>query len=217
MKKIIVFSLLLIINFSAYSQSEWKTTNIGIPSSVAINEFTAIGNVIFACGHHLFLNGASFESEIRLYKSSDNGISWSQVQTKGLTLLTGNSLFNFNNKLFISGAASKTWGDYAIYSSSDNGITWSQLNGIPSSVAINEFTAIGNEIFACGHHLFLNGASYESEIRLYKSSDNGISWSQVQTKGLTLLTGNSLFNFNNKLFISGAASKTWGDYSIYSN
>jgi len=52
---------------------------------------------------------------------------------------------------------------------------------------------------------------------LYKSLDNGLNWKQVETNGLELLTGNALFNFKGKLFMSGTIVQAPMEFSIYNS
>ena len=212
MKKItlILFALFIMKDISA--QKSWSQNTRGIPSSVSINEFTKVGDNLYAAG--TFMDTKTFTSEIRLYKSSDNGVNWIQVETNGLKLLSGNAIFNSKGKLLVSGTIVQSPMEFSIHSSEDNGLTWSQnTRGITSSVSINEFTKVGDDLYAAG--TFMDTKTFTSEIRFYKSSDNGVNWKQVETNDLKLLTGNTIFNSKGKLLMSGTIVQSPMEFSIY--
>jgi hypothetical protein len=114
--KIIVTLIVLHFNSQTYCQTSWTTSNSGLSNSFAINSFEAISTDIFAGGS--FFNGTNFEA--RLYKSSNDGASWTQITTTGLTsLYTGNALAYHNNKFFISGSISNSTQNYSVFRSSN--------------------------------------------------------------------------------------------------
>ena len=196
-----------------YSQKDLSNiTLIDIPSNVAINGFINIGEDLYAIGH--YTDNKTFVSEIRLFKSSDNGDTWSRIEPKGLDLLTGNSFFNSKGRLFTSGTSVLFPIEFSVYSSKDNGLSWNRVtNGIPSNVAINGFINIVEDLYAIGH--YTDNKTFVSEIRLFKSSDNGDTWSSIDTEGLGLLTGNSFFNSRGELFISGTSVLYPIEFSVY--
>jgi len=112
MKKSIIIIFTIIQTLFVNAQVSWEISSGGISSSVAISEIVVSGDDLFACG--TYMNVTTYKSEVRLYKSTDNGSSWSQQSTNGLGLITGNTIFNHNGILFISGAVSLSQ-EYAVF------------------------------------------------------------------------------------------------------
>ena len=113
--KIIVTLIAIHFNSLTFCQTSWTSSNSGLPNSFAINDFEIVGTDIYAGGS--FFNGTNFEA--RLYKSSNDGASWTQITTTGLTsLYTGNALTFHNNKFFISGSISNSTQNYSVFTSS---------------------------------------------------------------------------------------------------
>ena len=200
--------------YGVYSSTDnganWSENGKGIPERVAINEFVVINNDLYACGHFI---SEQFVSEARMYKF--NGKNWSQVAMKGLGTKTMNAIFDFNGILFTSGSLSPNGAEqkYGVYCSKDNGSSWGVSGkGIPERVAVNEFIIIGGELYACGHFI---SPQFTSEVRLYKSNDNGANWEQVATPGLKTLTGNAIFDYKGTLFVSGSMSQMGQQYGVY--
>ena len=208
--KIVITFIALQLSTLLFSQKDWTSSNSGLPNSFAINDFEIVDKDIYSGGS--FFNGTNFEA--RIYKSSNDGVSWTQLTTTGLNLLyTGNAFLYHNNKFFISGSVSNSTQNYSVFVSTNNGQSWSSSNsGLPNSFAINDFEIVGEDIYASGS--FFNGTNFEA--RIYKSSNDGVSWTQLTTTGLNLLyTGNAFLYHNNKFFISGSVSNSAQNYSVF--
>ena len=91
-----------------------------------------------------------------IFKSTDNGITWTPVNT-GLGNLSVWTLFKFGTDLY-AGTSTE------VYKSTNNGATWSFSSiGIPSSVIIS-FASIGTNLFvSTGNNI------------LYLSANNGLT------------------------------------------
>ena len=207
-----ILLILIIVHFSSSTvcQTVWTSSNSGLPPGFAINDFETVGTEIYAGGS--FFNGSNFEA--RLYRSSNNGTSWTQITTTGLTsLFTGNALAFHKNKILISGSISNLTQNYSVFVSTNNGQSWTASNaGLPPGFVINDFETVGTEIYAGGS--FFTGSNFEA--RLYKSSNDGASWTQIITTGLaSLITGNALAFHNNRFLISGSISNLTQNYSVF--
>ncbi len=201
-------------NYSVFASTDggstWSVSNTGLPAGFVINEFRLVGTDIYGAGS--YFNGTNFEG--RIFRSADIGATWTQIATTSLTsLYTGNSLLYNSGQLFISGSISNTTQNYSVYVSSDYGMTWTVSNsGLPSTFVINEFRSVGADIYGAGSNY--TGSGFEG--RLYKSGDNGATWTQITTTGLDgLYTGNALLFNNGKLFVSGSVSSTSQGYSVF--
>lgn len=88
-----------------------------------------------------------------------------------------------NNNIFISSIVgdSSGWERWVIFKSADYGSTWSQVDQyVPYEEGESQplsLAASGNDLYACGY--VWGGAVYNSEWLVRKSSDNGVSWSNV--------------------------------------
>ena len=90
MRKVLLFTAVF-ATISVFAQN-WKKDGNGIPERVAVNEFIVLDNILYACGHYI---SEQFTSEVRIYKSDNNGANWEQVATPGLETLTGNAIFDY--------------------------------------------------------------------------------------------------------------------------
>jgi hypothetical protein len=153
----LVLSFSLFIMFNNYLYSNWsKVSEVNGSSCIlTFNDIILVGSN----------NG--------IYRSVDNGLSWSHYpvdsQYSVITDLSKNHDFIFAGTY------------YGVYSSADTGRTWNSL-GPPYSIL--SVYAIGSTIFACIH-----GGG------LFRSENNGQSW--------TPINGNSFYSYllhENKIF-----------------
>ncbi len=140
-------------------------------------------------------NGKFFLGAEKLYRSTDNGTSWSLpvsgMPAFGVTSLTGTSnvLFAAAGSLHKStdeglnwSPVSPGWFPYClantgssilagtnngIFRTTNEGAAWNPTTGLPSFTGIGLFAVVGTTIFAA--------RDFSKEI--YKSTDDGISWS----------------------------------------
>lgn len=160
--------LILTLTFSTASFAginEWTTTGpAGVAAqSVAVSPNFASDNTVFA------------GTDNGVYKSTDGGSSWTQVNN-GLTTTDVRSMaispnFASDNTLFAG-----TWGG-GLFKSTDGGGNWSSVNnGITSNniytVAFSTNYAVDDTVFAGAH----GGADPGG---VYKSTDSGANWAEA--------------------------------------
>jgi len=119
-----------------------------------------------------------------IFKSTDNGITWTQKfnQESNLNLSSVEVDPNNSNILYV-GTGDKAYGNGSkvgngIYKSTDGGDTWSNI-GLPNSGCVSRITINpnnSNEIYAAalGSNLVANTSR-----GLYKSTDAGMTWTKV--------------------------------------
>lgn len=130
-----------------------------------------------------------------VYESSDYGDSWSQLNFQNTKQLKIQSVYAFNNILFIAtGYAAEGGG---IYISTDNGKTWKKSLNLD---ATSNMTNSKGRIFVEGYEYPLNKNSKQF---LFMSDDNGASWKKLGPN-LKILTVSQLFVKNNTVFSTGS-------------
>lgn len=165
--------LLLTLLIPGIGFTQWTAINNGIAD---------LSQGVMPLGHsetHLFtgtLAGA------KMYRSDNNGDSWSVITTPAAGIPV--SSIYFDGKLITGHNAAIG----CIYFSKDNGNTWSEATGAPTASVVNGFAAHGNDLFA-----------FTSNKGVYKSADGGVNWTAANT-GLTAKNVFTMDVFNGKLF-----------------
>lgn len=176
---------------STNNGASWSSSSIGIPSSV-VTSFASIGTNLFA--------GTSTGA----YISSNNGLTWSPINTtigSSRTLLgsIGTNLFAGTNN--------------GIFMSSNNGISWSNVSSNLPAVStttlnyIKSLSVVGGTIFVSK-----NKATF-SNSGLYKSNNNGTSWTDCNT-GIIGLDGVN-FQYINSVSSFGANLVLGSDLGVH--
>lgn len=194
MKKflILIFIQLLIVNQNIL-QAQWVKTNGPYYWHETVKSIAVDNNNVYAGTYS------------KLYKSTNGGLNWIQINNNG-SASGYNSLVISGNNIF---AAT----DVGIYRSTDAGVNWSLVNsGLPQYTQISAIAIAGNNIFAGGSKgVYLstnNGSNWSSANNglpnkwvktivikgddlfigstggIYYSSDNGTNW-YVRNSGLT--------------------------------
>jgi hypothetical protein len=139
----------------------WTSINTGLPDQS--------GYGIVTDGTHLFGCGAGGFSPGGVSVSVDGGNTW-QSASNGLPstgvyrlVMSGSTLFAFGE-------------DYNVYLSTDFAVTWSKVRSREANVIYDAFAA-------SGAYMFLGAYASASE-GVYRSTDNGTSWT-VSSTGLT--------------------------------
>jgi len=204
MKKTILIFLILINAFNGISQTSWTLSMTGYDQTYSPADFVTASN------GDIYVNGVKYNSGIsgfinKLYKSTNQGASWTEVSTTGLTNL-GNvhSLTISGSKMILGGMDVVSANGAKIFTSSDNGASWTQsMTGYDQTYSPADFVTASNG------DIYVNGIKYDSGIsgfinKLYKSTNQGASWTEVSTTGLTNL-GNvhSLTISGSKMILGG--------------
>jgi hypothetical protein len=150
MKKIVLFCVVMLLLFQIYSfpQDFWKQTNgpggNDVYSVVKDSEGTIYSTIL----------------NFGLFKSTNDGYSWSQLKGSPIQRWTTEILLNSNENLVLS--------TLGVYVSTDKGLTWIQSNLPQSSVLKLEKTFSGSLLAS-------------TQYGIYRSSDGGYNWSEVNT------------------------------------
>lgn len=134
------------------------TTNNGVgwSSIVYPGSFTSVGWDVLITQGKLFISSLLGG----LYSSSDNGITWS-TSFKGVASLTINSLITHKSYIF---ASTQSQG---LFRSNDSGTVWESANaGITNATDLKKILAVDTLLFTANN-------------KLYKSNDDGITWSMI--------------------------------------
>lgn len=228
MRSSIIFLFVLVASTPTFSQ--WVPS--GGPNGGSMGKIVSIGS-------DLFVSAGSGG----VYKSSNNGESWVR-SSQGLPssindLVVQNEILYvsvFRSGIYKSEDKGATWvpinsgieneifyniavngsdiyaanGYDGVYYSSDNGETWEEKNSGISDDLIKDFGFFNSEVYAGGKSL-------------YKSDDNGDSWTVVQIPGLSTngvsaitVTDNAFFvgGVDGQVFVSSDNLNSWNDVSI---
>ncbi len=158
----------------------------------------------------VYVSGVKYDSGIgeyinKLYKSTDQGVSWSEISTTGLINIGKvYSLAVSGNNMILCLDHVNSLNGTKIFTSADHGSTWAlSMTGFDQSYKPADFVTDSNG------DVYLNGYKFDSGIggyinKLYKSIDQGVSWSEISTTGLTNLGYvNSLEISGNKMILGG--------------
>ena len=120
----------------------------------------------FAFGGYMFMGGSSGNT-CSMHRSSDNGRSWSRMDTNLPTSLSITAFAPIGTTLFIATSNQ-------VYKTSDYGATWAVCTG--TGLPTTQISAM----IACGTNLICE--PYNND--LYLSTNNGVSWTSIPT-GIT--------------------------------
>ena len=150
---------------SYYSSTDggnsWTEHVIDIDGVPRMLSFAAKGSLMLAI----------FTSNVAMF-SDDGGVTWTEID-EGKALSRG---YNFNGEFF-----SLTFGQ-GVSKYDESAGDWIQINsGLPDDGSL----VIGKSFYGIGNTLFLSFQQLISNITgVYMSTDNGASWSEVDSEGL---------------------------------
>jgi hypothetical protein len=152
MKKIILLFIAAVCLINANNaQAQWQQ-NTGV-GNINVASFAIKGTVTLAA------------TSTGIFKSTDNGANWTNVNATNFYCYTSNSLTASGSNFLVAG-----YNDIGVWMSANDGTTWTEVtNGLQST---NKYM----------HSVFSNGATvftgYEDQ-GVFKSIDNGASWADV--------------------------------------
>jgi len=217
MKTRLLFILCLVLSNYLMAQNSWTLSNTGFEEGFCVNDFvTTESNNLFAVGAKT-INDPNFKLTSFIYQSSDNGVSWHNIDT-----------FNYFSNQYIKSICSVgdtlvLYANPAMYKSGDNGNSWTQINKyLYDYDDYNDFTALNkNTIFAaCRVNMCCPTLIYPA---VYKSTNIWRDWSmntpsgyndnyyynEICAIGNTLLLGVSKKNNSCYIYISVDEGSTW--------
>ncbi|HZV12192.1 MAG TPA: T9SS type A sorting domain-containing protein [Candidatus Kapabacteria bacterium] len=150
------------VYISRDSGGSWVKDTTGMLPYSSIFSLATMGNYIYASAYIM-----QYLDRQILYRSSDGGATWSESDS-GLPAVkypNGFGVFSANGMLFCA------WRDSTgLYMSADSGKHWvPRSNGLPSYWSSSTYATLGNYIFVA-----------DMIDSLYRSSDNGATWSAVK-------------------------------------
>jgi hypothetical protein len=172
------------VSLSTNNGISWTEVNTGlIDTALAYSQRI---NALAMIGSNLFAGSSTFIGSGGVFLSTNNGASWSTVNT-GLTKLDIRS-FAVNGSNLFAGT------DGGVFLSTNNGTSWTAVNTGLTNTYITSFAVKDSNLFAG-----TNGGG------VFLSTNNGTSWSAVNN-GLTNLSISALAVNGSHLFAG-----TWDD------
>ena len=137
----------------------WTASNNGLPSAITIFSLVSLNNNIFAA------------TDKGVWKSDNDAQSWSDANAGILNNQTVQALYVYGANVFAGASRDATANNTGkVFRSANLGQMWSEVsNGIPQPFSfVTGFASIGNTIFA------------KIDSQLFRSGDNGNTWSQTK-------------------------------------
>jgi hypothetical protein len=188
-----------VINWSDNNGTTWSANATGIDANSVIAKFLTIGAEVYAISYHS--GYTTSKPSAKLYKSADNGQTWTTVSSLGFNAL--DFAYDATNNIMVASAGDAVNGyNSAPYYSLDKGLTWTLVTGFTSwSNAQKPVT------FAKGK--FYYGGDNAAYVMV---STNGISWTRSYGNNSFAST---IVELNNIIFRDTTGTSTLG--LIYSN
>jgi hypothetical protein len=187
MKRITLTILILVYSISGICQNSWTLSMTGYDQAYSPADFVTASN------GDVYVNGVKYDNGIngfinKLYKSTNQGASWTEISTTGLTNL-GNvhTLTISGNTMILGGMDVNSTNGAKIFTSTDNGASWRlSMAGYDQTYSPADFVSADNG------NIYVNGVKYDIGIsgfinKLYKSTNQGASWTEISTTGLANL------------------------------
>lgn len=192
----------------------WAQSNTGLPSllngfKTSISKILSVGQYVFAATSYNY-SGYNPAGVNTVFKSSDNGNTWTEVNAGLGTIASSGKL----NKIVASGNLV-----YLLYTLSNNvlvfktsnyGISWSQLNfSFPNNEQLVSIASNNTDLYA-----LTDGQS------VYKSTDNGNNWVKISPDDIRYggLGQQRVFNdiivTSGKLYIKGYSTLGGDDIGV---
>jgi photosystem II stability/assembly factor-like uncharacterized protein len=160
----------------------WSAIDSGLPKNISVHSLAKSGSTLFA------------GTELGLFSSKDLGARWTEINPGGkdprVRCLTANA-----GKV-IAWIESRTSNERSLVLSTDAGSKWTKINSGFPSTRINSLEYYGSNIFAVTN----NG--------ILLSTNNGVSWTVVNTDQFKNSVIFSLAIFDNTLFV-GTDGGVW--------
>ena len=143
-----------------------NTTSIGARGGFAIVNYN---DDLYLTGG---TDGSSYFDDV--WKSTDNGSTWSLISTGAFSTVSGHQMIVFDNKMFIIGGTINGAMDQPFVYSSTDGVSWTNLGALPHGGVSNfSSTVFNNKIWISGGYSYsLGGIS----VNIVLSSPDGITW-----------------------------------------
>ncbi len=146
---------------------------------------------------NLFWSFGSSDNSAYLYRSTNDGNSWSQSMAESVSgqVATDHLLESSAGNLFWSFGANSAY----LYRSTDGGSTWSEVESVSTGGSVNT-----DHLLESGTgNLFWSFGSSDNSAYLYRSTDDGSTWSEVES----VSTGDSVNS--DSLLETSANSLIW--------
>lgn len=155
--------------FVSTNQGEsWSLKSAGLPANSTVSDIAALGggNILTICG--------------TLHRSTNNGDTWEAVVGSPANLTN----FHVTNAGVLFAGSEVTAGGTGIYRSTNGGVTWEQTRtGLPTYVIgpVTYVRSVSSISSDAGGVLYasVNSGSATTEVGVYKSVDNGGSWTRM--------------------------------------
>ena len=166
------------------NEASWTAINVPFdePSGGEwVYSFAAIGNLMYGGGHRGFRGGYSDEARDGIFRSDDEGDTWTRITAKGMTH-TVEALAVYGGTLYASSGS-------VIYRSDDKGDTWTIVNDGLAYGTVSTLLAVNEDTVYVG----------TSGDGVFRTTDSGDSWMESNT-GITNATVSELEIIGDKIY-----------------
>lgn len=212
MKSSTRFIIALLLPLFSQSQITWYSSNTGLAIGVEPFKMTMApdGKVFVVCRQQF-----TGSTNTKILSSLNRGLSWSDVNATGLTNMTPISLLSKDNSLFMTAQVTGSMSN-SLYRSNDNGVTWSIVNtGLPSNYVLMQLASDGaGKILMTGTKPVSQSTS--GTFFAY-SSDDGVSWTEVQSSILAQLPNPKALGFAGGKILLAAHNSQFSNVFYFSS
>lgn len=170
-------------------QSPFVTSSVSLPiGSIAIDP--ANSSIVLAGTRSL----AGASSGVGIYRSTDGATTWAQVNTNDVFSI---KFLPNNPSVVLAAGFDDNASKKLIFRSTDAGATWQEVLAVPVDSVFGPSRAGGSIAVASGHNTIYAALGGNAVTDLYKSTDEGATWTAINNKnssGGTLCAAQCFYN-----------------------